>query len=303
VSANPMVLNTVLDSCSDVAEFGRIAEATIANSHGDEDAVQVRKIARFTCAPENHGERLWVSKAMGELCAAAAATLPEELAGTTLSADDLPWPSGTVVFETPLFVVPEGFVEYALGEGPIDVIQWSSDSQGVFMVAWQSRHGSEPLGFPRYLPRFAFQLPYGLIPEGVDDDIAFRRLVSLWSMLRQRIALTEKRQAPRPSWKRWTRKHGHEPKDIIVVTLRRPTIHPVVACRGRTSGSWVGTGATSPMGRRTRCAACSGSHPSSRGQKTCLLWSRTKSMRGRDEHHPTRQGTAGATRCGAQVSS
>jgi hypothetical protein len=225
VSANPMVLNTVLDSCSDVAEFGRIAEATIANSHGDEDAVQVRKIARFTCAPENHGERLWVSKAMGELCAAAAATLPEELAGTTLSADDLPWPSGTVVFETPLFVVPEGFVEYALGEGPIDVIQWSSDSQGVFMVAWQSRHGSEPLGFPRYLPRFAFQLPYGLIPEGVDDDIAFRRLVSLWSMLRQRIALTEKRQAPRPSWKRWTRKHGHEPKDIIVVTLRRPTIH------------------------------------------------------------------------------
>jgi hypothetical protein len=168
VSANPMVLNTVLDSCSDVAEFGRIAEATIANSHGDEDAVQVRKIARFTCAPENHGERLWVSKAMGELCAAAAATLPEELAGTTLSADDLPWPSGTVVFETPLFVVPEGFVEYALGEGPIDVIQWSSDSQGVFMVAWQSRHGSEPLGFPRYLPRFAFQLPYGLMPEGAD---------------------------------------------------------------------------------------------------------------------------------------
>jgi hypothetical protein len=67
------------------------------------------------------------------------------------------------------------------------------------------------------------------------------------------------------------------------------TMHPVAACRGRTSGSWVGTGATSPMGRGTRCAACSGSHPSSKGPRTRLWWSKDK-MQCVDEMSTTRLG-------------
>ena len=79
-----------------------------------------------------------------------ATTLPEKLAdgGIALHPDDLPWPSGTVVFETPLFVVPEEFVDAGTDEGPIDVMQWvtytdANGDTGVVVIFWQSRSRSE----------------------------------------------------------------------------------------------------------------------------------------------------------------
>jgi len=62
-------------------------------------------------------------------------------------------------------------------------------------------------------------------PVPIDRVPIFYTLLSLWTLVRDRIALTETRKGPRPSVKRWQRKHGHEPEDIIEITLRRPDGH------------------------------------------------------------------------------
>lgn len=226
-------LNTVLDTCDDVADYerhaDRIAEILVQQ---DGYANHCHVTARLFCGPEHHGARLWVSPAMSELCTAAAKTLPEKLAAESIALhpDDLPWPSGTVVFETPLFAVPEEFIDPDYpDEGPIDVMQWVTHTDpdgtvGVIVIFWQSRSQSEPPSamLPSYWPRAASPIPFGdLVP--VDRDHNFYVLLSLWTLLRDRIALTETRKAPRPSVKRWRRKHGQEPGDIVIVTLRRPT--------------------------------------------------------------------------------
>jgi hypothetical protein len=222
----------VLDMCSDVAHYERHADR-IAETLTDGYTNGCHSAARLLCGPENHGARLWVSDAMGQLCAAAATTLPEKLAvgGISLHADDLPWPSGTVVFETPLFDVPEKFVDTGSEEGPIDVMQWvthttSNGDTGAVVVFWQSRSRSEDptSGLPPLWPRAVRQIPFrDSVP--VDGDPNFYALLSLWTMLSQRIALTETRTPSRPSVKRWQRKHGHEPEPIVIVTLRLPDGH------------------------------------------------------------------------------
>jgi hypothetical protein len=172
---------------------------------------------------------------MSQLCRAAAATLTKKLTSdggdATLHPDDLPWDAGTVVFETPLFAVPEDFVQG--DEGPIDVMQWATATDGdgpsgVVVVFWQSRRRSEPADLihllPPFWPRASWFLEFGN-PVSVATDPNLCVLWSLWAMLRDRIAVTETRNAPRPSVRRWERRYGQPPEPIIVVTLRRPEGH------------------------------------------------------------------------------
>jgi hypothetical protein len=142
-SQSSAVLNAVLDRCSEIADYERCFEAAMARLELEDDGCH--QIARDMCVPVRHGHRIWVSAAMGELCKAAASTYPTDF---TLHPDDLPWPAGTVVFETPLLTVSEGFVHEGEPEGPIDAIQWvpviNQGSGGTAVVFWQSRHFSEP---------------------------------------------------------------------------------------------------------------------------------------------------------------
>jgi hypothetical protein len=232
--------NDVLDTCSEISDYRRYADLLMKRfkKAKDVDAWQVSDAARRMCGPDNQGYRYWVAPDMTRLCRVAATTLPEALADgeITFHFEDLPCSVGTVVFETPLLSVSdmsfrvESPREYE--EGPIDAIQWqtSFDSEGqygVMVIPWQGRSHDDLAnlggpGNPPQWPRTVFPLPFG---EPLNPAIDLCVLYSLWSMLGQHIALTETSKAPRPSVKRWQRKHGHEPEDIVVVTLRRPTGH------------------------------------------------------------------------------
>lgn len=203
--------------------------------------------ARSLCDKEAQrlsGDLYFVSDDMASLAKSAANSLPK----FTFAPEDLPSPSGFLVFEKPVAVVRQALADDVfLGAPAVEVVasiiaaswsHWSPSprAKGGAWISWYTdrRAMEDPMGaWPtRFIYDHEFLVPFsddeipmmdgstGAILDGPPGLLSL--IQTVWLLMQQPIARNEDVMTY-PAARKRLRRMGVEPKPVRVITLRRPS--------------------------------------------------------------------------------
>lgn len=201
-------------------EVSRTPDYRLLGSYGT--AANLRRVALLAA----DGALFHVAEPMAQLAAIAGSTLPTY----DLQADDLPSPSGVMIFGGR---IQEMFIEGEEREGEhLAGAMWTESPEGgaIWVIPLLSDgrfpDGWQPGAHGRLLPGGPRLLPYrddAMIPDRPTNtfDRLIRTLRSAWLLMFQPLALTTDQQPDRAARKRAARGR-YKPKPVRVIELRRP---------------------------------------------------------------------------------